>query len=133
MSYGKCIYLGNITKKSEVKVTKGGSEWLAFSMAIETGYGDKSTTAFVDISAFGKNAVNIDKYFDKGSEIIVECHPTTSTYEKDGQKRSSRSDVVDKWGFTRGSKKVESAGVQNSEDADFMNLGNSDADELPFS
>ena len=67
-----------------------------FTVATDRRYGDEAD--FHDCIIFGKRAEVIDKYFDKGSEIIVVGEDQGKSYEdKNGVKRKSWSLVV--WDF----------------------------------
>jgi len=60
-----------------------------FTMAINNGYGEKKTTAFVDCVAFGKQAEVAGKYLSKGQQIIVRGSIVQNRWEdKDGNKRN---------------------------------------------
>ena len=43
---------------------------------------------FFDVTAFGKTAENIQKFFSKGSRILIDGSLDFQQWEKDGQKRS---------------------------------------------
>lgn len=72
MSFCKIIMSGNVT--GEIKTGTYGRDdkmWCSFSIATNLGYGDNKKTIFTNVGAFGKNAENIVKYFQKGDEIII--------------------------------------------------------------
>lgn len=60
-----------------------------FTIAVNSGFGDNATTAFVDCVAFGKQVETIEKHFSKGKQIIVRGSITQNKWEDDeGNKRS---------------------------------------------
>jgi single-strand DNA-binding protein len=61
--------LGRLTKDPEMKYTPAGTAVTNFTLAVNTGYGDKKVTAWVRISSFGKQAEVCNQYLTKGSQI----------------------------------------------------------------
>lgn len=49
---------------------------------------DKEKTDFIPVKCWNKTAELVNKYFGKGSPIIVEGRIQVDKYEKDGQKRT---------------------------------------------
>ena len=71
-------------------------------------------TDWFDVTMFGRRAEVIEKFFSKGSQIIVSGRMQSDTYEKDGQKRKSWKLIAEDFDFCdskdspRGSATVES-------------------------
>lgn len=87
--------IGNITKDPEVKY-KPGNEPLAvlkMTIAINEYSNDQETANFIQVTVFGKQAENCEKYLKKGSKVAVSGYIKTGTYEKDGEKKYT-SDVI---------------------------------------
>lgn len=60
-----------------------------FSIAVNNGFGEKRETVFVDCVAFGKQVAVIEKYFEKGKQIIVNGALAQNKWEDaEGNKRS---------------------------------------------
>ena len=62
---------GRITKDSEIKT--GGvdqNQFVTFSVAVDDGYGANKTTMFFDCSYFGKRAVGVQPYLNKGTTYL---------------------------------------------------------------
>lgn len=120
----RVILLGRLTKESEIN-EYGETTVLKNSIAVDRGIKDKEgnkITDFINITAFGKNAVNIDNFFSKGNLIAVEGRLQIENYtDKDGNKRQSHTVVVDRFDFC-GEKKKEA-------DLDLSNIPD---DDLPF-
>ena len=94
----KVFLVGNIGSKYELKQTKSGLSILNFTVATtdsvkgQNGYEKK--TDWHKCTAFGKTAENIDKYFDKGKQIIItDAKLSYSRYEKDG-KNVDKTDII---------------------------------------
>ena len=67
--------IGRIGKEIELKYLQSGSAIASFSIAVDQSYvkdGNKvEKTSWFDISAFGKTAENVTKYFNRGSRIGI--------------------------------------------------------------
>ncbi|MFN2262085.1 MAG: single-stranded DNA-binding protein [Psychroflexus sp.] len=85
--------MGNVGQTPEVINLESGKKLVKFSLATNEYYnnneGEKVTnTYWHNIVAWGKTAEIIEKYVDKGREIIVQGKLTPRSYEdKNGEKR----------------------------------------------
>lgn len=89
----KVQILGTMTKDCEIKYTNSGTAIGAFGIAYNEKRKDASgnytdVAMFFDVTAFGKTAENINKFFSKGSRILIDGSLDFQQWEKDGQKRS---------------------------------------------
>lgn len=81
----KCIFLGRTTKDVELRYTNENLAIGKFSVAVDTGYGDKKKTNFFNCTVFGKQAETMQKYVTKGNKILLECEALQNTYtDKNG-------------------------------------------------
>lgn len=80
--------IGNLTRDPDVSYTTSNDPMCVcrLSIAINDGYGDKQTTSFINVVAFGKIGENCEKYLSKGSKVAVTGRIQTGSYEKDGRK-----------------------------------------------
>lgn len=72
-----------------------------FSIAVNRAYkkGDKKAD-FLNMTAFGKTAENIEKFFRQGSRIVVQCRAQQEEYtKKDGTKVNTVGFIVDSFSF----------------------------------
>lgn len=106
-------YLGRSPELKEYKNARGESGKLCnFSVGVSRDIGEE--TDWFDVTFFGRRAEVIEKFFGKGSQIIVSGRMQADTYEKDGQKRKSWKlignsfDFCDSKDSPRGSATVES-------------------------
>lgn len=63
---------GNVTRDCEVK--GGGMDktpFASFAVAVNSGYGDKQTTMFFDVTFWGKRGEAVGQYIKKGTKICV--------------------------------------------------------------
>ena len=91
-----------------------GSDRVNFTVAVDRRFGDE--TDFFDCVLFGGGAAVIEKYFHKGSEIVVSGEGQLRSYEgKDGVKRKAYSIMVSNFDFC-GSKNDSSDRKNDSSD-----------------
>ena len=79
----KAILMGRLTRDPELKITPSGVSVCPFTIAVNRPYSrDKEAQAdFIDIVAWRQSAEFVNKYFVKGSMIIVDGMIQTRTYE----------------------------------------------------
>ena len=82
----KWIGIGRLTRDPELRRTSTGTAVTSFTIAIDDGYGEKKTTDFIDIVAWGTLGENCSKYLGKGSKVAVAGKIKKRSYEKDGRK-----------------------------------------------
>ena len=80
----KFIAIGRLGKDPEVRTTAGGKSVANFSLATDSGYGEKKTTQWHRVVAWEKTAELAGKYLKKGSRIYLEGEVQYGKYEKDG-------------------------------------------------
>lgn len=100
----KWFGMGRMTRDPKLESSGNGVEFCRFSVAIDRSYtkkGEDKKTDFIDCTAFGKQAVFIEKYFHKGDGIAVEGRLESDKYvDKDGNNRTSWKIMVDRVEFT---------------------------------
>lgn len=84
--FNKVILIGNLTRDPEVKHFQGNGCVLNFSIGINKKWYDNNGDAQEQVSfpncvAWGKKALFIEKYFHKGSKILIEGELRTKTYK----------------------------------------------------
>ena len=103
----KYIATGNLVREVEMTYTGGGLAIFKNCLAVKDTF-KKDTTYFHNFTAFGKAAETMANYLQKGSKILIEGQLTQSSYEKDGQKRTTTEVIVDRFEFLD-SKKSDNA------------------------
>lgn len=79
---------GRLAAEPELKHTPNNVAVCKFTVATETGYGDKKRSHFLDCVAWKNTAELICKYFKKGQEINIQGSLQTREYEdRSGNKR----------------------------------------------
>ena len=107
-SFNKVLLMGNLTRDPQVKnlpnltVAEFG---LATTRRYRTAAGeDREETAFVDCSAFGRQAEVINQFCKKGKPLFIEGRLKYDTWDdkQSGAKRSKLSVVVENFQFVVG-------------------------------
>lgn len=79
----KLIISGRLTRDAEQRFLASGTAVLSFSVANNTGYGEKQETHYFDCSLFGKRAEGkLIDFLKKGTQVVVEGEISLNTYEK---------------------------------------------------
>lgn len=105
MSINKVIVTGNLTRDPELRRTQSGMAILDFGIAVNDRRKNNQTgewedyANFVDCTMFGNRAESVSNYISKGSKVAIEGKLRWSQWERDGQKRSKLSVIVDEIEF----------------------------------
>lgn len=92
-SFNQVILMGNLTRDPELRQTPNGQNVCGFSLALNRSFkgGDgewKEATDYIDIVAWGPLGERVAQYLTKGRPCLVNGRLQSSSWEKDGQKRS---------------------------------------------
>ena len=90
-NHALCVLTGHIGKVEEIKFLSTGDPVLRFSLAVNTGYGDKKTCSWYDCSMFGKRAEKIATMLHKGAPLTVVGEPSIRKWESNGKSGTSVS------------------------------------------
>lgn len=96
------IMKGRMTSDADVRTANNGTTVAGFILAVDRKYKDKdgkSITDFIRMTAFGKTAEFIQRYTQKGQEILIEGEMRQNDWEKDGVKHQSYQVVVNQVHF----------------------------------
>lgn len=122
----KVILIGRLTREPELRYSQSGDTAIVhFGLAVNRKYKQDGgqDADFPSIVAFGKTAEFIDKYFGKGSKMVVEGRLQTGSYtDKDGNKHYT-TDVV--------AEAVEFAESKKSADVEEINFIKVDDTDVP--
>ena len=126
MALNHNIIMGRMVADPELRRTQTGKAVTSFTLACDKP-GKDSGASFIPCVAWDKTGEFVDKYFLKGSPIIVEGRLESRQYEtKEGQKRTVLEVVVSQAHFC-GKKETTEEQPKN----DFAVLDGDDGD-LPF-
>ena len=91
----KVTLIGRIGNKPQLKEGKTGTKYAQFSLATNSGYGEKKTTDWHDVTCFNKTAEAACAYIEKGNLVYIEGRIQYDVYEKDGKKQKSTKIIAD--------------------------------------
>lgn len=98
-----CNFLGRITQDLELKYSQSGKAFLRFSIAVQKNFKNsegKYESDFFNIAAFGPTAENINKFFEKGNRILINCSAQQEKWtDRDGNNRNQISFNVNSFDF----------------------------------
>lgn len=95
----KIIISGNITKDAELQTLESGTELVRFTVAVNRKFrkiDGITDTDFFQCTAFGRLATDvIAKYGKKGQKVLISGRMESNTKEKDGNKTTYWSILVE--------------------------------------
>jgi len=100
-NYNKVMLMGNLTRDPQLSYTPNQLAIVDFGLAVNRRWkgqdgSQREDTCFVDCTAFGRQAENINKYLSKGSGVFVEGRLTFDSWTgQDGTKRSKLKVTVE--------------------------------------
>lgn len=126
--------LGRFTRDPEVTYTQTGKAYLRFSLAVQR-ESNRDEVDFINCIAWEKRAETLGQYFKKGSRILISGRLSVSTYEKNGEKRTSTDVIVNNFNFI--DTKSDSSNYGNSYSEEPVSRTESfsmeeDDDDFPF-
>ncbi len=143
----KVILMGRLTRDPEVRYSQGeqATAIARYTLAVDRRFkrdGDAQTADFIPCVAFGKAGEFAERYFRKGTKVLVTGRIQTGSYtNKDGQKVYTTDVIVEEQEFAES----KNSGGDNSGFAPadrpspssaagdgFMNIPDGIDEELPF-
>lgn len=140
MSINRVNITGNLTRDPELRATAGGTQILAFGVAVNDRRKNPQTGAwedvpnFVDCIVFGSRAEAVSRFIAKGSKVAIEGKLRYSAWEtREGQRRSKLEVIVDEIDFlSRQGQQVTSPAAEAAKVADTPAYGTPRAPEPEF-
>jgi len=90
----KVILVGRLTRDREVRYTQTGKAVAAFSVAVDTGYGENKRADFIPVVVWDKLAEVCGNNLTKGRRVLVKGRLQIRNYETDGQNRRAAEVVA---------------------------------------
>ena len=147
----KVILMGRLTRDPEVRYSQGDNAMAIarYTLAVDRrnsrNSGDDQTADFINCVAFGRAGEFAEKYFRKGTKLVVTGRIQTGSYtNKDGQRVYTTDIVVEDQEFAESKNNSNAASSEPSNNnsgseantssyADgFMNIPDGIDEELPF-
>jgi single-strand DNA-binding protein len=120
-SANKVILIGNLTRDPQLKFLPSNTAVCELGLAVNRNYttagGEKrEEVTYVDCTAFGKQAEVLNQYMEKGKPLYIEGRLKFDSWEKDGQKRSKLTVVIEQFQFLGGREGGEQAAPRDDGD-----------------
>lgn len=139
----KVILMGRLTRDPEVRYAQGSNTAVCrYSLAVDRRFkrDGEPDADFFNCTVFGKGAEFAEKYFVKGTKILITGHIQNNNYtNKDGQRVYDVQIIVDEQEFaesknstTSGGSAFESRPNPDTAGNGFMNIPDGIEEELPF-
>lgn len=141
----KCIFMGNLTGDPEIRYSQGENSLAIarFSIAVNRRFArdGEDNTDFFNCVAFGKQAEFVEKYFHKGSRMLLSGRIQNDNYtNNNGEKVYSVQIIAEEIEFAERKSteyaNTEAKGGRPQSNAvtndDFMNIPDGVEDGLPF-
>lgn len=123
------MVIGRLGKDPELQYLASGAAVTKFSVAADSGFGDKKKTEWFNVVAWEKTAEACAQYLAKGSLVYVEGRQQTNSWESNGEKKYRTELIAERVQFLDSKKQPEDVrGYAIGKDAD----GDINPDELPF-
>ena len=112
--------IGRLTRDPETRYTSDTQTAVTrFSIAISRGKdknGNDKGADFPNVTVFGKQAENCEKYLKKGRMVAVQGRLQTGSYEKNGQKVYTTDVIADRVEFLGGNETTHPGDYSQPED-----------------
>ena len=143
----KVILMGRLTRDPEVRYSQGeqATAIARYTVAVDRRFkrdGDAQTADFIGCVAFGRQGEFAEKYFRKGTKVVITGRIQTGSYtNKDGQRVYTTDVVVEDQEFAESKAASQNNGggfvpadrPSPSDAGDgFMNIPDGIDEELPF-
>lgn len=135
----KVILMGRLTKDPDMR-GEGTSLCARYTLAVDRKYSknnEEKQTDFINCVVFSKGAEFAEKYFKKGTKVLITGRIQTGSYtNKDGAKVYTTDIVCEEQEFAEskgaGSGENSQENAPNSNDNDFMSISDEEKDSMPF-
>lgn len=134
----KHLLIGHIGNDPEIVNLESGNKIAKFSLATNESYKNKqgekvSETDWHNVVVYGKQAEIVEKYFQKGSKILVEGRSKTRSWEdKEGVKKYTTEVIMNSFEFLDSKKDSGSSSPTAPPYEPAKDLKDEDYDDLPF-
>ena len=142
----KVILMGRLTRDPEVRYSQGeqATAIARYTLAVDRRFkrdGDQQTADFIPCVAFGRAGEFAERYFRKGTKVLVTGRIQTGSYtNKDGQKVYTTDVIVEEQEFAESKNSGDNSGFTPADRPSpssaagdgFMNIPEGIDEELPF-
>lgn len=137
------VLIGRLTRDPDLKYLQNtGTPLCKFTLAVDRGLSKEKkqeveskgypTADFINITVWGKQGENAANYLAKGRLVAIQGRIQTSTYEKDGQRRTATEVVANQVQFLEWGNQPNQNSEPNYNDLDLDGFTPVDDSEIPF-
>lgn len=131
----KVILMGRLTRDPDIRYSQGENATAVarYALAVNRSFKREGEpdADFINCVAFGRAAEFAEKYFKKGSRILISGRIQTGSYtDRDGRKAYTTDVIIETQEFTES--KQQEKREETSPDG-FMNIPDGIDEQLPFS
>ena len=135
-SFNQVTLMGNLTRDPELRNTPNGQSVCSFSLALNRSYKAADgnwteVTDFVDIVAWGPLGERVAQYLTKGRPALVSGRLQSSSWEKDGVKRTKVEVVASDVTFLGGREGGNGLGLTLAQTFVHQHYGTIECESLP--
>ena len=112
---------GRIGKDAETRQA-GQTSVTNFSVAVDTGYGDKKKTVWLDCSLFGQRGEKLAQYLTKGQQVTVTGEGGLRTWDSNGKSGAAMTLRVHEIALQGGGSRSESSASPSSVNDDDLDM-----------
>ena len=125
--------IGNVGKDAETRFLSDGKSVTNFSVAMESGWGDRKQTTWVNCSMWGERGSKVAQYITKGSKVGVTGEISLREWESNGKSGVSLECNVSNVTLCGDKRQGDSAQPQVSQPQPVVAGGAGDIDDdIPF-
>ena len=128
----KVHLIGNLTRNPELRYTKNNTPVASYTIAINTRYGEKQETDFINITSWGKSGEFVNKYFKKGQAIAISGRLKNNNYQDSNGVTHYGIEVITEDIEFVGHKKEDKQNDIKPQEGFIPNFDMSDYEDLPF-
>lgn len=134
MAYlNRITLIGNAVEDVELRYTTSKKAVATLRLCVSRKFSGKEEKLFVECTTWDKQAETLAQYVQRGKELYIEGRLKEDSWEKDGQKRSKLTIVIDNFQFLgRANQKTENnsepSGSNNNDSSTGIQLDG----DIPF-
>jgi single-strand DNA-binding protein len=128
MNFSTITLGGRLGKTPTFGATNKGTDVTRFSLAVNSGFGDRKETTWYSVSIYGRSAKSAADNLRKGGLAVVWGEPSLREYEVNGEKRQSLDVNADGWAFGGPKQDIPSEAAQAPSQTPIDGLN----DDIPF-
>ena len=137
MSLNVCTFSGRLGRDAEGKFLPNGTPVMEFSIAVDTGFGERKTSWWLKCAMFGERVHKLTQYLLKGQQVAVSGEFVPRPYkDRDGAEKISlelRINALELLGSKRDdAPATSSAAPAPSRSSPYKKPAFDDDDSIPF-